>query len=98
MQASGVVPRGPILKYLASLFGTYCLLMVLVSCVPSISHHFTDMVTSGAAFALLNLGFVAQVYSQATDVGPHKGERWSHAASVFNHYTDDDDSHGIYQA
>ena len=27
------------------------------------------MVTSGAAFALLNLGFVAQVYSQATDVG-----------------------------
>ncbi len=69
MQATGVVPRGPILKYLASLFGTYCLLMVLVSCVPSISHHFTDMVTSGAAFALLNLGFVAQVYSQATDVG-----------------------------
>ena len=69
MRATGVVPRGPILKYLASLFGSYCLLMVFVSCVPSISHHFTDVVTAGAAFALSNLGFVAEVYSQATDVG-----------------------------
>ena len=69
MQTTGVVPRGPILKYLASLFGSYCLLVVFVSCLPSISHHFTDVVTAGAAFALSTLGFVAEVYSQATHVG-----------------------------
>ena len=64
-----VVSCRPILKYLASLVGSYCLLVVFVSSVPSISHHFTDLVTTGAAFALSNLGFVAEVYSQATHVG-----------------------------
>ena len=69
MEQSLVVPCRPILKYLASLVGSYCLLVVFVSSVPSISHHFTDLVTTGAAFALSNLGFVAEVYSQATHVG-----------------------------
>ena len=68
MKHSFVVPSGPILKYLASLFGSYCLLVVFVSCVPSISDHFSDLVTTGAALALSNLGFVAEVYSQATHV------------------------------
>ena len=69
MERSFIASRRSILKYLASLVGSYCLLVVFVSSVPSISHDFTDLVTTGAAFVLSNLGFVAEVYSSAIHVG-----------------------------
>ena len=69
MEQSYVAVFRPVLKYLALFAGSYCFLVVFVVGIPLISHHFTDLVTHGAAIALSNFGFVTEVYSQAAHSG-----------------------------
>ena len=69
MLRSGFTASGPLLKYLAYFSGSYCFLVVFLATSPSISHHFTNLVTTGAAVVLSNLGFVADVYLQTTHSG-----------------------------
>ena len=69
MKRSGFIALGPLVKYLAYFFGSYCFLVAFIASIPSISHQFTSLVTQAAAVLLSSIGFVADVYPQAAHIG-----------------------------
>ena len=69
MDQSRVLTIGPALKFLALFAGIYCSLAAILSATPSISRHFTNVVTEGAGLILSYLGFLAEVSALAIDSG-----------------------------